>query len=1139
MNFIGQTVSQYRIVEPVGQGGMASVFRAYQPSLQRFVAIKILLTRHALANGFTERFEREARTVAQLNHPNILPILEFGHEQEFSYIVTKLVTGGTLKDRLGRAMRLAEALHIIEQIASALDHAHTHGILHRDIKPSNILLDEDDWVQLTDFGLAKILLGDEGLTASGVGIGTPAYMSPEQGQGMAVDHRTDIYSLGVILYEMVTGRLPYKADTPMAIIFKHIYEPLTLPRFVRPDLPHLVEAVILKALEKKPEDRFASAGEMAEALREAIEASELESEESLKLITRSVQEVPSEPTLTLGEQGMPGGAASSRPMTPEGISDLDVTPPPVVPSLPEVEEFVGREAELSYFMDKLHASHLAVITGMPGVGKTTLATELVQRVAEPEHTFWHSFHKDEGVEAVIWRLAGFLFWRGQPDLWRMLQGAQRSGGQPPPTEVLLDYMMQTLRGQGYLLCLDDVHYVDHDPLLGTFLERVHQIARASELSLIITSRQWPSLVPWAEFQVLTGLSAEDTRTLVDVRGLSLSRELVQDLYAQTEGNAQLLTLAIEALKQSPQPQRLIAQLAETGDVERYLMSEVDASLNDSEMRIMGAVAVLLGYPGSRDAIEAVLGSGNVRRFLVDLGRRHLLTVRLGKKDKTYDQHALVRAFYYDLLGRQERREMHRRAGDYYSANEPDVLRAALHYERAGEYEQAALLVTQDVRTFINQGQARTLRALLQRFDAQRLDASLWIQLNLVKGQICNLQGECLQARDSYKEVIAQLTTLPISADVRQLKARAFRGVAESLEHEAPQEALEWLNGALAELSGADGEEEAAIYAKLGSVQIALGEYSTAEGSLERALGLLSEEVSPFRSRALANLATVYGTCGDIQQATVYTQQALRVSQQLDDYFQMLVLRSNLALIKEIGGDWAGATAEYRQALALAEKLGSVTEQVRIESNLGLLYTKQGDSQPALARLSHALELARKHNLKEHLVHTLSNLAYLNLRRRRAEAAKPLLAEAERLSLELGAKYQLPEIYRGWAGVQLAKGQPGAALMNAERSVTLARELGLAFDEGMGLRVLGQALLANNQPEPALEALETSLSLITADPYEAACTKTEWGRYLTTDTDAGHGRTLLEEARATFQELCAKDDLSLVDTILQAHGPAAA
>jgi len=271
MDLIGRTLDgKYRIVEQIGRGGMASVFKAYQPALDRYVAIKVLPAEHALAPGFSERFVREARAVAQLNHPNILPVIDFGQEEGLSYIVMKYVASGTLKDRLGRPMDLTETTRIIEQIAAALDHAHGRGILHRDVKASNVLLDEGGWVQLADFGLAKILAGDEGLTATGVGIGTPAYMSPEQGQGRPVDHRTDIYSLGVVLYEMVTGRLPYDAETPMAIVFKHIYEPMPLPRQVNRALPEEVERVIFRAMAKTPADRYHSAGEMARALQQAV-----------------------------------------------------------------------------------------------------------------------------------------------------------------------------------------------------------------------------------------------------------------------------------------------------------------------------------------------------------------------------------------------------------------------------------------------------------------------------------------------------------------------------------------------------------------------------------------------------------------------------------------------------------------------------------------------------------------------------------------------------------------------------------------------------------------------------------------------------------------------------------------------------
>ncbi len=270
----GQTLGQYRIIEPLGRGGMASVFRAYQPALDRYVAIKVLPPYYAHEPGFTERFEREAKSVAQLNHHHILPIYDYGQEGDYSYIVMQYVEGGTLHALLtGQPMPPHETVRYIGEIASALDYAHGRGILHRDVKPANILLDRgrDRWSLLSDFGLARMIEGTSALTGSGVGIGTPRYMSPEQGQGMEVDHHTDIYSLGVMLYQMATGRVPFDAETPFAIVLKHISDPLPMPSTVNPDVPEGVERVIIKAMAKEPENRFDSAGEMAGALKEAVE----------------------------------------------------------------------------------------------------------------------------------------------------------------------------------------------------------------------------------------------------------------------------------------------------------------------------------------------------------------------------------------------------------------------------------------------------------------------------------------------------------------------------------------------------------------------------------------------------------------------------------------------------------------------------------------------------------------------------------------------------------------------------------------------------------------------------------------------------------------------------------------------------
>jgi len=268
----GRTLGQYRLVERLGRGGMAEVYKAYQPSLDRYVAIKVLHAYFAEEEDFRQRFQREARAVARLRHPNIVQVHDFGVEGDVYYMAMEFLAGGTLKQRLRESEGLlshAEVLRIVERVAAALDYAHARGIYHRDVKPANIMLTEDHQVILTDFGLAKMAEGSQ-YTRSGLSVGTPEYMAPEQGQGLPVDHRADVYSLGVVLYELLTGQLPYTADTPVAVIFKHIRDPLPLPRSVNPGLDEGFERVILKALAKSPGDRYQGAGELAAALRQAM-----------------------------------------------------------------------------------------------------------------------------------------------------------------------------------------------------------------------------------------------------------------------------------------------------------------------------------------------------------------------------------------------------------------------------------------------------------------------------------------------------------------------------------------------------------------------------------------------------------------------------------------------------------------------------------------------------------------------------------------------------------------------------------------------------------------------------------------------------------------------------------------------------
>ncbi|MCB9423345.1 MAG: protein kinase [Ardenticatenaceae bacterium] len=275
---IGQTLGKYTIKEKIGRGGMADVYKAYQENLGRFVAVKVM---HSFLIDFEEenflkRFSREARTMASLNHSNIVRVYDFDSFGPRShYLVMDYVGGGSLKDKLeslaakGERMSLAQSIQIITKIADALAYAHRRDMVHRDIKPANILLDNNGEPFLTDFGIVKMVGGQTmGYTATGALIGTPAYMSPEQALGKPGDKRSDLYSLGIMLFQMVTGKLPFDADTPLGVAMKHVSEQVPLPIRFNPDVPEILQSIILKALAKEPNDRFQSAEEMVAALRQ-------------------------------------------------------------------------------------------------------------------------------------------------------------------------------------------------------------------------------------------------------------------------------------------------------------------------------------------------------------------------------------------------------------------------------------------------------------------------------------------------------------------------------------------------------------------------------------------------------------------------------------------------------------------------------------------------------------------------------------------------------------------------------------------------------------------------------------------------------------------------------------------------------
>lgn len=255
----GVSLGVYRLIESIGQGAMSTVYKAYQHSLERWVAVKVLdpaFTGHDAESS--ARFKREAHAIAALRHPNIVTVYDFGVQDDLEYIVMEYVEGGTLKTRLnGSPFEWRRAVGLAIAIGQALAFAHGQGIIHRDIKPGNVLMPRESWPLLADFGLAKIRQTGHRLTDPGVSLGTPAYVAPEQALGEMVDHRADIYALGVVLFEMVTGRVPYSATKPFDVLLMHLSEPTPRARDLVPHLPEALEQILLKALEKDPARRYA------------------------------------------------------------------------------------------------------------------------------------------------------------------------------------------------------------------------------------------------------------------------------------------------------------------------------------------------------------------------------------------------------------------------------------------------------------------------------------------------------------------------------------------------------------------------------------------------------------------------------------------------------------------------------------------------------------------------------------------------------------------------------------------------------------------------------------------------------------------------------------------------------------------
>ena len=663
---------------------------------------------------------------------------------------------------------------------------------------------------------------------------------------------------------------------------------------------------------------------------------------------------------------------------------------------------MGRTRELAAYGETLRTTGIAVIAGMTGVGKTALAAKLALRVAAPDKIFWHTFHAHEGLDTLLWELAGFVAWNGDDQLWQLLQRSS----QPPPRETLVVSLLQAISGQDYLLCLDDIQFMEDDPAFEASIDRVVSAFGAGSLRLIVTADRVPGIERLVHWEPLGGMSLEDVRGFLAARKVMLSDRLSAALHAKTGGNVQLLSLAAHVLHGATDPARVISRLASVDNIAYYLLDEVDKGLDESKRRVMTALAVLGGLPSRAAALEVVLDGENPRRILLALISRYLVTSQMGVIEQEYSIHSTLQAFYYDGLAQRERQVMHTRAGAYYEQRERSYLRAASHFWNAGEPSHAAQLATDNVRTLINQGQSRPLRSFLEGFEARQLQPVEWVQVNLAHAQVCRILGDSAAMQASCQEALRTLDGMENTPQLNVLRAKACRGMGLALKYEKPREALSWFERGLARLAIAqttpggeagNREEEGLLQLYIGGVQISLGNYEAALQATVTAVQNLPPQEDALVAYSYQNLGNIYSYQGDFAKAAQYNELSLNISRRLHDDLNTIAVLNNMGIDKEISGDWQGAATHYEEALHIANQLESVVDQVRIANALAMLQVRCGDDVAAEQTLAQAIEVARAHAIDEGLVYLLHTQADLELNRQQWDAAAHALDEGEQLA----------------------------------------------------------------------------------------------------------------------------------------------
>jgi len=1065
-------IGPYRLIRVIGRGGMGAVYLAEHSDTRRQVALKVLPPEYAAMPDRVARFLREGMAGTRLRHPNIVETYEVGEENGTYYIAMEYVQGESLRERLDRrALDLRQSLDIALQVAEALAHAHSRHIVHRDLKPSNIMIAADGTAKVMDFGLAKVADAST-VTMAGVLMGTAAYISPEQARGEATDARSDLYSLGVMLYEMISGQLPFTAETTAAVIFKHINEQPIPVRRLAPDVLPAVDGLVWRLLHKQPERRFQSALELASAIRLCLDALDKGTSLPANLF---------DPTLPSDEM-------------------LATTHIPLV----------GRERELAFLRQALDQARnsrggLVLISGEAGLGKTRLVAEIqrearsagflcltghclyqedpnpylpfveiLQSYLDTRETMVGIPEDDDTIGHLVTRLSNFLPYAATAAAPAAHEALGWADAQTALFETIRQVLTSLGQKQPLLLFVDDLqwasaatlrllHYLARNiqaaPILqvGTYREEDIQQETGAEPHPLQEVMRRMSREHLFEHLALSPLTREQSDALVRhvLPGAPEDAEFLARVYAETEGNPFFILEALRMWQEEGQlvyteaGWRLIGKPEEMRVPQRVhdVITRRLQRLDEASREILD-VAAVMGRRFTVETISAALGLPKVE-LLRRLGRLEKNHQLIAFESGTYTfTHHLIRDVLYAELAEPLRVEYHliiaKRLEELYAGRLEEIA-----YDLAHHFYQGA-----DYRTGLRYAQMATERAEAQ----WALEEALHFN-RLALDAIAHLPPDPHYARQER--------------DLRQRRA-ALLQVAGDL-----QGTLEQLERALAlcEQQG-DASRQAEVLTEIARLHARKSDWDAALQLASQAMGI-AEKVgdTPTIAQALSVRAIVLFQTGNWDDAL----DSLRWAAGLVEGEEHALLRArilgNMGNILDAQGKKDDAIRHYRQAIRIFEAAGRLLDSARGSLNLGFVYASMDNPAEARACYQDALAIFRKVGDVYHTALTQQHLAELELSQGNIAAAADLCKTARDTFLRIGDELGKADTSRILGRIAARSADPSQAQKHLADAIASYGELGDRLNWAETSRELGRLLAAQHRAAEAIPYMQAA-----ADAY---------------------------------------------------------